>query len=149
MRKKECGAKTRSGGPCKTKPMPNGRCRMHGGKSLSGENHPRWKHGRYAVTTFDGMLRQAAIKLRKRERSMRKEESYVNRKLCQWVNEQLERRGTYNVMKALRLATQWRNEYREKYAPAHLEPLDDIEFIWANSLNPVVEGLRAALASSE
>src|SRR5699024_407247 len=28
-----CGAKTRSGQPCKNKRMPNGRCRMHGGKS--------------------------------------------------------------------------------------------------------------------
>lgn len=26
-----CGAKTRSGEPCKAKAMPNGRCRMHGG----------------------------------------------------------------------------------------------------------------------
>lgn len=31
--KKTCGAKTRSGEPCKNAPMANGRCRMHGGKS--------------------------------------------------------------------------------------------------------------------
>lgn len=28
-----CGAKTRSGNPCKNRAMKNGRCRMHGGKS--------------------------------------------------------------------------------------------------------------------
>lgn len=28
-----CGAKTRSGKPCKNHAMPNGRCRLHGGKS--------------------------------------------------------------------------------------------------------------------
>lgn len=28
-----CGAKTRSGSPCQSKAMTNGRCRMHGGKS--------------------------------------------------------------------------------------------------------------------
>lgn len=28
-----CGARTRSGGSCKAPAMPNGRCRMHGGKS--------------------------------------------------------------------------------------------------------------------
>ncbi|MCL6442056.1 MAG: hypothetical protein K6T83_01095 [Alicyclobacillus sp.] len=28
-----CGAKTRSGGTCKNNAMPNGRCRLHGGKS--------------------------------------------------------------------------------------------------------------------
>lgn len=29
----QCGAKTRSGQPCKSPPMANGRCRMHGGRS--------------------------------------------------------------------------------------------------------------------
>jgi hypothetical protein len=43
-----CGAKTRSGGKCKTAAMPNGRCRMHGGKSLRGMAHPNAKHLRYA-----------------------------------------------------------------------------------------------------
>jgi len=28
-----CGAKTRSGAPCRSAAMPNGRCRMHGGGS--------------------------------------------------------------------------------------------------------------------
>ncbi|RJG10927.1 hypothetical protein D3879_14705 [Pseudomonas cavernicola] len=32
-----CGAKTRSGQPCQSQAMPNGRCRMHGGKA--GETH--------------------------------------------------------------------------------------------------------------
>lgn len=31
---KRCGAKKRDGSPCPTWAMPNGRCRMHGGKSL-------------------------------------------------------------------------------------------------------------------
>lgn len=31
-----CGAKTRSGSPCQSKAMPNGRCRMHGGSSKNG-----------------------------------------------------------------------------------------------------------------
>lgn len=31
--RKRCGAKTRSGKPCKNGAMANGRCRMHGGKS--------------------------------------------------------------------------------------------------------------------
>lgn len=43
-----CGAKTRSGGTCKQKGMPNGRCRMHGGKSLSGIASPTYKTGRYS-----------------------------------------------------------------------------------------------------
>jgi len=43
-----CGAKTRSGAPCRQKPMANGRCRMHGGKNPSGVAHPSFKHGRYS-----------------------------------------------------------------------------------------------------
>jgi hypothetical protein len=47
--KTECAAKTRSGGRCKNAPMgTTGRCRMHGGKSLSGIAHPNYKHGRYS-----------------------------------------------------------------------------------------------------
>lgn len=40
-----CGAKTRSGGSCRQPAMLNGRCRLHGGKSLSGANHGRYVHG--------------------------------------------------------------------------------------------------------
>jgi hypothetical protein len=45
---RECGAKTRSGGRCKGQPMPNGRCRMHGGASLSGIASPTFQTGRYS-----------------------------------------------------------------------------------------------------
>lgn len=44
-----CGAKTRRGVPCpSTKIRANGRCRMHGGNSPSGPNHPNFKDGRYS-----------------------------------------------------------------------------------------------------
>ncbi|WP_339236878.1 phage terminase small subunit [Oceanobacillus sp. FSL W7-1281] len=49
-----CGAKTRSGEPCKNKAMPNGRCRMHGGKSTGAppaklkKNTNSKKHGLFA-----------------------------------------------------------------------------------------------------
>lgn len=36
-----CGAKTRSGSPCRAPAMPNGRCRMHGGASTG----PRTQEG--------------------------------------------------------------------------------------------------------
>jgi hypothetical protein len=42
----QCGAKTRTGAPCKGRAMPNGRCRMH-----SGTNPGRpLIHGRYSLT---------------------------------------------------------------------------------------------------
>lgn len=43
--RKFCGARTRSGGSCKQPAMKNGRCRLHGGKSKSGKEHGRYKHG--------------------------------------------------------------------------------------------------------
>ncbi|MEH6565572.1 MAG: HGGxSTG domain-containing protein [Halopseudomonas sp.] len=45
-----CGAKTRSGQPCRAQAMPNGRCRMHGGKAAEthkGNQNAR-KHGIYS-----------------------------------------------------------------------------------------------------
>ena len=54
---KPCGARTRSGEPCRGPAMANGRCRMHGGPStaprtLEGKQRSRmanWKHGRYSA----------------------------------------------------------------------------------------------------
>src|SRR5215469_3660052 len=54
---RRCGAKTRSGRPCRTPAMTNGRCRMHGGTStgprtaegLQRSKHARWKHGFYSA----------------------------------------------------------------------------------------------------
>jgi len=47
---KTCGAKTRSGEPCKGHAMANGRCRMHGGSSTGApaQNQNATKHGFYA-----------------------------------------------------------------------------------------------------
>lgn len=45
---KNCGAKTRRGTPCRRAPMRNGRCYLHGGKSLAWFAHPNYKHGRYS-----------------------------------------------------------------------------------------------------
>jgi hypothetical protein len=43
-----CGAKNKKGGICKTKAMPNGRCRMHGGATPAGIAHPNFQTGRYS-----------------------------------------------------------------------------------------------------
>jgi hypothetical protein len=49
-----CGARTRHGNPCQSPAMPNGRCRMHGGKSpgaLKG-NRNAWRHGQYSAESI-------------------------------------------------------------------------------------------------
>jgi hypothetical protein len=50
-----CGAKKRDGTPCKSSPMPNGRCRIHGGKSLSGIASPTFRTGRYSKYAPSGI----------------------------------------------------------------------------------------------
>jgi hypothetical protein len=49
-----CGAKTRSGKPCQSPAMPNGRCRMHGGPSPGAPkgNQNAFKHGLYSAETI-------------------------------------------------------------------------------------------------
>jgi hypothetical protein len=52
-----CGAKRRDGDSCASPAMPNGRCRMHGGKStgprtpegLQRSRKSGWKHGYYSA----------------------------------------------------------------------------------------------------
>ena len=65
-----CGAKTRTGGKCKQPAMKNGRCRLHGGKSLSGKQHGQYKHGRYTRAAIEerrqlnSLLREVTALLR-------------------------------------------------------------------------------------
>lgn len=54
-----CGAKNRQGGECRQPPMPNGRCRFHGGMSLAGKDHGRYVHGKY---TKDALANRREIK---------------------------------------------------------------------------------------
>ncbi|WP_425505311.1 HGGxSTG domain-containing protein [Sphingomonas piscis] len=62
-----CGAKTRSGRPCPTYAMPNGRCRMHGGTNPGAPlgNKNRWVHGRRSAETkaFYALLRRMRAEL--------------------------------------------------------------------------------------
>ena len=58
-----CGARTRSGTPCESPAMPNGRCGMHGGKSPGAPkgNRNAWKHGHYSAESI--ALRRAVRQL--------------------------------------------------------------------------------------
>ena len=67
-----CGAKSRrnGGAPCKSPAMPNGRCRMHGGKSPGAPkgNKNAYKHGRRSGAAM--AERKALSALIKRSREM-------------------------------------------------------------------------------
>lgn len=56
-----CGAKTRAGGPCQKHPMANGRCMLHGGKSLSGINHGRYVSGDFTREALQAKKRDALL----------------------------------------------------------------------------------------
>lgn len=67
-----CGAKTRSGSPCRDLPMRNGRCRMHGG----GPTGPRTASGlaRSQTSTYvHGGRSRAAQDFRRMVRDLRAE----------------------------------------------------------------------------
>lgn len=54
---RKCGAYSRTtGAPCRQPAMPNGRCKMHGGKAGR-----RQTHGRYARTTIEAMREISAM----------------------------------------------------------------------------------------
>lgn len=56
-----CGAKTRRGTECRSPAMPNGRCRMHGGKSPGAPkgNRNNWKHGHHLA---EGMAMRKLVR---------------------------------------------------------------------------------------
>ena len=54
-----CGAKTRAGGSCRQPAMKNGRCYYHGGASLSGKQHGRYRTGYW---TKEAVVRRRALR---------------------------------------------------------------------------------------
>ena len=58
-----CGVRTRSGKPCQSPGMPNGRCRMHGGPSPGAPkgNQNAFKHGRYSANSIQQRRQVAAL----------------------------------------------------------------------------------------
>ena len=58
-----CNARKKSGGYCSkvagygTDHLGYGRCKFHGGSSLSGPNHPNWVHGKYAESLPHNILK--------------------------------------------------------------------------------------------
>src|SRR5829696_2327225 len=53
---RRCGARTRSASPCRSPAMPNGRCRMHGGKSPGapkGKANGNYRHGRFTCEAIE------------------------------------------------------------------------------------------------
>lgn len=51
-----CGAKTRSGAPCRAPAMANGRCYVHGGKTPRGPASPHFRTGRYSKYLPKGLM---------------------------------------------------------------------------------------------
>lgn len=65
MEKRQCGAKTKSGEPCKKAALANGRCRFHGGKSTGPKdpnklkgNKNALKHGLYETIWLDTLTEE-------------------------------------------------------------------------------------------
>jgi hypothetical protein len=66
-----CGAKTRTGRPCRSAAMPNGRCRIHGGASPGaprGQRNGRYKHDLYTAEQI--LFRKMMKELLKQSREL-------------------------------------------------------------------------------
>jgi glucans biosynthesis protein len=62
-----CGARTRSGKPCRSYSMANGRCRMHGGRGSGapqGSRNGNWRHG---GSTKEGLAERRQLRALVRE----------------------------------------------------------------------------------
>src|SRR5262244_2754922 len=60
-----CGARCRSGRPCGSAAMKNGRCRMHGGASPGAPRGPRngcYRHGRYTIANKNMMAEMRLLR---------------------------------------------------------------------------------------
>jgi hypothetical protein len=64
-RAKRCGARTRTGKPCQSPAMANGKCRMHGGPSPGAPsgNKNAYKHGRYTAAAIAHRRQLSALLL--------------------------------------------------------------------------------------
>ena len=73
MNDKICGAKLRNKDAiCQNKIiMRNGRCRLHGGNSLSGIAHPNWKHGRRSKNPLDVIFTALDNKWKREEEAIK------------------------------------------------------------------------------
>jgi hypothetical protein len=60
---RRCGAQTRRGSWCQSPAMPNGRCRLHGGKSPGAPrgNQNAFKHGGYSAETIEARRKIATL----------------------------------------------------------------------------------------
>jgi hypothetical protein len=75
-----CGARTRAGTPCRRWPMPNGRCRLHGGSS-TGPRTPEGLARIRAARTIHGGRGAGACELRALIRELKAE----TKRLCKVV----------------------------------------------------------------
>lgn len=79
-----CGAKTRSGGKCKRFAMPNGKCNLHGGKSLAGVASPTFKDGSrsaYMPKNLAAIYEQVKDEVADLQRNMALNEAFIREKL--------------------------------------------------------------------
>ena len=68
-----CGARTRAGGECRSRPVRGRkRCRMHGGASLRGPLHPNYRHGLRARGCLFSWLDQRKAADERRDAALRR-----------------------------------------------------------------------------
>jgi hypothetical protein len=90
-----------------------GRCNLHGGKSLWGMAHPRYKHGNYSKYSLSGLIAQGVKMQQVAERRQRREDAYVLPRLSEWADSQ---EGFPTVGAFMAMDRKLRREYQNRLA---------------------------------
>lgn len=153
-----CGAKTRAGHPCKNRAMPNGRCRMHGGKSTGAppakmkKNSNANKHGLFAkylpketleiMDDINGMSPLDILYI-----NIKMQEASIIR--AQQIMFVVDKNDTSKELKKLKVENAWDREGKEIQIP--IEQEYEIQMAWdrqatfMNSLSRSMAELRNML----
>lgn len=152
-----CGALTRDKKFCRQKPLENGRCKLHGGHSPNGLDHPRTKHGSYSKYIPKELMSKYRDSQDNEELlSLRDETALITTRIMQLVEDVEERSGALKTRDMIRTYRNWQSAKRKGLDSADMlqvdfeDAIEDIEKdmkVWDDIGNMV--NLKRRLVDSE
>lgn len=126
---KICGALTNQRKFCTTVPMENGRCRLHGGKSLNGLDHPRTKHGGYSKYIPKALMEKYKDAQENEDLlSLREETALITTRIYELTEKAQETSGKKKFKEVIELYNRWQSAERKGIESAFMikNDLEDV-----------------------